>query len=139
MLLKKLSPNGLIEKEHIRYVGKPYSFWQRIRSGGVGSQKVIYISGIKEFDRYSQTNRETNHVNFERFTEGIAIRFFKRHTGYYRGWVCLLRYSDFQTKIISKTRSVYHIILITPESEIVFEINVGAVESFKSFIKKEIR
>mgnify|MGYP000889984804 CR=1 FL=1 len=38
------------EKEMAAIYGKPYSFFEKLKLGGVGSPRMFYLSGIKELD-----------------------------------------------------------------------------------------
>jgi hypothetical protein len=42
--------NQEIEKEMAAVYGKPYSFFEKLKLGGVGSPRMFYLSGIKELD-----------------------------------------------------------------------------------------
>lgn len=59
--------------------GGPYSLWQKIKIGGVGSPRVIYKSGLSTFDAIHYTdNQEQSLTNFQLLREGFIIRINKR-------------------------------------------------------------
>ncbi len=66
-------------KKIIAKYGGEYSFFEKLRLGGVGSPKVTYISGISEFDaiHYSE-DLEQSMTNFELLKGGVIIRINKK-------------------------------------------------------------
>ena len=50
MKIIEIIENGVLEDEDLSYFGGRYSFWEILKKRGVGSPKVIYNSGIEEFE-----------------------------------------------------------------------------------------
>ena len=71
----QLKNNGQFTIRDLDYFGGKYSFLQRLKMDGVGSSKVIYISGIPYFDELSHfIENETPYVNFELMKNGLLVR-----------------------------------------------------------------
>lgn len=72
----KLDNYNQISLEDINYLGGTYSFIEKFHLGGVGSPKLIYKSGVEEFDiLIRDVEGEIAFVNFELFKEGLVIYF----------------------------------------------------------------
>jgi len=66
-------------KKIIQSYGGEYSFFEKLKIGGVGSPKLNYISGIAEFDEIkNQDSLEISSSNIELLKAGLIIRINKR-------------------------------------------------------------
>ncbi|RME96887.1 MAG: hypothetical protein D6772_11220, partial [Bacteroidetes bacterium] len=75
MQIVEITQGGVIDPEDILWLGGSYSWLKRIRRGGIGSPKVIYVSGIPSFDQLSHgVAGQTTFANFELLTEGLLLR-----------------------------------------------------------------
>ena len=77
MLLRevKVNQSGKLFKKEIGYYGGEYSFLEKIKIGGVGSSKIVYESGIDEFDKFERgVENEVSYVNFELLKNGLIFR-----------------------------------------------------------------
>jgi hypothetical protein len=71
----KTNKNGELTNKDIRYFGGEYSFWEKVKKRGVGSPKIIYESGIEEFDNLKRNvEGEIGFVNFELLKNGLILR-----------------------------------------------------------------
>lgn len=59
-------------------LGGQFSFLNKVKLGGIGSPKLIYQKGIKEFDQLKTANQDLNYINFELFPNAIVGRFTKK-------------------------------------------------------------
>jgi hypothetical protein len=67
---------GVLEPEDVDYFGGKYSLWEKIKKGGVGSPKTIYVSGIEAFDQLSHNvPGETGFASFELLKNGLIVRY----------------------------------------------------------------
>lgn len=76
-MIKKIetNKNGELRTKDIKYFGGKYSFWENLRTGGIGSTKIIYDSGIEEFDKLKRNiTGEIGFVNFELLKNGLILR-----------------------------------------------------------------
>ena len=75
MRLIQTNKNGELAAKDIKYFGGQYSFWEKIRKRGIGSTKIIYDSGIGEFDNLKRNiTGEIGFVNFELLKNGLILR-----------------------------------------------------------------
>lgn len=77
MLLReiKIYRSGGLHKREIKYYGGEYSFFEKIKKGGIGSSKIVYESGISEFDKLDRgVENELSYVNFELLQNGLIFR-----------------------------------------------------------------
>jgi hypothetical protein len=71
----KTNHSGKLLKKEIAYYGGEYSFFEKIKNGGIGSSKIIYESGINEFDKLHRgVENEVSYVNFELLKNGLIFR-----------------------------------------------------------------
>lgn len=67
--------NGELNKKDLRHFGGQYSFLEKIKMKGTGSPKIIYESGIEEFDKLKRNiTGEIGFVNFEILKNGLILR-----------------------------------------------------------------
>lgn len=75
MIEIKVDKNGKYKPEVIEYLKGQYSFRERIKRRGIGSPKVVYESGIKEFDSLNRgLVSETAFASFELQNNGLIVR-----------------------------------------------------------------
>lgn len=75
MRLIQTNINGELTAKDIKYFGGQYSFWDKVRKRGIGSAKIIYDSGIEEFDKLKRNiTGEIGFVNFELLKNGLILR-----------------------------------------------------------------
>jgi len=66
---------GELTKSEQHYFGGPYGFWEKLFLGGVGSNKLIYESGISDIDSLKRgVEGELVFINFEILPNGLIIR-----------------------------------------------------------------
>jgi hypothetical protein len=80
----ELKNDGEMDIRDIKYFGGKYSLLERIKKKGIGSPKIIYESGIDEFDRLNRNVAgEIGFVNFELLKNGLILRMnLNRKYGY---------------------------------------------------------
>ncbi|PHN07472.1 hypothetical protein [Flavilitoribacter nigricans] len=72
----KLNKNGGLPKSQIDLFGGEYSFTEKLRKFGTGSPKLIYESGISEFDQLDRGSAsELGFVNLELLKNGLLFWF----------------------------------------------------------------
>ncbi len=64
---------GFIEPEELKKYGS-FGFWKRVKMKGIGSPKIIYLSGIPYFDAIVQEKTDLPYVNFELMEKAVLIR-----------------------------------------------------------------
>ena len=58
----------------LRRYGGPLSFWEKLKRGGGGSGKVVYETGVPEFDRYRVSSPEEEiFVTLEHLQAGVVM------------------------------------------------------------------
>jgi hypothetical protein len=58
-------------------IGVHYSFFKKLKLGGVGSTKVVYLKGVSVFDEIKNSGQDLDFVNFELYPKGLIIRYSK--------------------------------------------------------------
>jgi hypothetical protein len=66
-------------------VGKPYSFFKRLKMKGVGSSRMIVDDFSEGFKDYFSQNMSLRYCNFELRPNGIMVHFNQNHSRY--SWV----------------------------------------------------
>ena len=75
-MLKNISYNdSKIFDEINNYVGKPYTIFQRLRIGGIGSSKLIINKADSKISNLLNLDNNINKCNIEIRPKGIIIRF----------------------------------------------------------------
>ncbi len=70
-----LDKNGDLTRQDKACFGGEYIFFEKVKRSGIGSGKVIYKSGIPEFDAIARgVENELGFVNFELLKNGLIIR-----------------------------------------------------------------
>ena len=63
------------ERDINDYVGLSYTFWESLKMGGSGSQKLIINDCHEIFDPYLKQLHSTKYCNIELRPKGIGLRF----------------------------------------------------------------
>tara|TARA_E500000178_G_C16955557_1_gene723492 strand:- start:1012 stop:1431 length:420 start_codon:yes stop_codon:yes gene_type:complete len=75
-MLKNISYNNLSVIDEInKLVGKPYSFLEKIKRGGVGSKKLLITKADKVIESLLILDQNINNCNIEIRSSGIIIYF----------------------------------------------------------------
>jgi hypothetical protein len=75
-MLKNISYNNLNVIDEInKLVGKPYSFLEKIKRGGVGSKKLLITKADKLIENLLLLDQNINNCNIEIRSSGIIIYF----------------------------------------------------------------
>ena len=75
-MLKNISYNTLNVIDEInKLVGKPYSFLEKIKRGGVGSEKLLITKADKIIENLLLLDQNINNCNIEIRSNGIIIYF----------------------------------------------------------------
>ena len=75
-MLKNISYNNLNVIDEInKLVGKPYSFLEKIKRGGVGSKKLLITKADKVIENLLILDQNINNCNIEIRSSGIIIYF----------------------------------------------------------------
>ena len=75
MILNISYQNKSQEQEINEFVGISYTFWESLKMGGSGSQKLIVIDCHEIFDPYLKQLHSTKYCNIELRPKGIGLRF----------------------------------------------------------------
>ena len=75
MILNVSYQNKSQEQEINELVGMSYTFWESLKMGGSGSQKLIIIDCHEIFDPYLKQLHSTKYCNIELRPKGIGLRF----------------------------------------------------------------
>jgi hypothetical protein len=144
----EITQGGVIEPEDLLWVGGSYSWLDRIRRGGIGSPKVIYVSGIPAFDQLShQVEGQTTFANFELLREGlllrgnctqriaaVALRYEEIESIHLMGYPVKIRVNTWRLR--SETQTIYKGALslrTTDGQRAVFALRVSEYESVLAF------
>jgi len=75
-MLKNISYNNLNVIDEInKLVGKPYSFLEKIKRGGIGSKKLLITKADKVIENLLILDQNINNCNIEIRSSGIIIYF----------------------------------------------------------------
>ena len=75
-MLKNVSyHDDKIKNEINNLIGKPYSFFDKIKRGGIGSSKLLITKADKEIENLLVLDHNDNYCNIELRTNGIIIYF----------------------------------------------------------------
>ena len=73
-----IEANGNAPWEILRKYGGKFSFFEKIKMGGVGSPKIVYQSGFKEIDELKEdVGSDLCYINFEFLKKGLLGRINK--------------------------------------------------------------
>ena len=75
MILNISYQNKSQEQEINELVGISYTFWESLKMGGSGSQKLFVIDCHEIFDPYLKRLHSTKYCNIELRPKGIGLRF----------------------------------------------------------------
>jgi hypothetical protein len=126
------------------YLGGPYSFWESLRKGGIGSVKIIYLNGLEKFDAVAEASGASNLCNLHLYKAGFAIRFIKQN----QSAIAAIRHDELRqihfitTPILAWTgrkkviRYEAHLVLHLADHSIQFKISPTFYNPFKSFLRK---
>ena len=90
------------ERDINDYVGLSYTFWESLKMGGSGSQKLIINDYHQIFEPYLKQRHSTKYCNIELRSKGIGLRFrYKLESiGWFIPYSALsYHYDDFNLKI----------------------------------------
>lgn len=75
-------PNKRISHAINGTVGAPYSFLQRLKSGGIGSKRMIVVAVCPQFQHYFKLGSFGTKANVELRPKGIIIHFRQKLESY---------------------------------------------------------
>ena len=85
-MIKNISYNYREVNEEITgTVGKSYSFLKRLKLGGSGSQRYVFIEAVKDIEILYEGDNKTRFCNIELREKGIILHFRARQETY--AWV----------------------------------------------------
>jgi len=73
------------EEERIALIGKPYSFFEKISLGGVGSSKLIIAEASQAIHDLLDLNTDANFANIELGRAGIQVGFRSKQNAF--AWI----------------------------------------------------
>ena len=75
-MIKNLSYNSKkINTVLLELVGRPFSFIERLKLGGIGSNKLVIADASKEIVELLRLDNNVNYCNIEIRKNGLIIRF----------------------------------------------------------------
>ena len=75
MQVVEIEASGSAPWEELRKYGGKFRFFEKIKMGGVGSPKIVYHSGLKEFDELmNDVGSDLCYINFEFLKKGLLGR-----------------------------------------------------------------
>ena len=78
MILETTYPSKEIKKSINDAVGNPISFFRRIKLGGIGSQRFVFLEASKEFEHLIYADNKSQFCNIELRESGIILHFRSR-------------------------------------------------------------
>ena len=70
-----IKPGGILAPSEKAYFGGSFSLWEKLKMKGIGSPKMVYESGIEEFDEEDTgVGGEVSFVSMEVLKNGLIIR-----------------------------------------------------------------
>ena len=110
MILNVSYQNKSQEQEINEFVGTSYTFWESLKMGGSGSQKLVIIDCHEIFDPYLKQLHSAKYCNIELRPKGIGVRFrYKLETiGWFIPYLNLsYKYDRFNLKIKDQMTSYF--------------------------------
>lgn len=107
-----------------------FSWLQKLKFGGTGSEKIIYISGIPAFDSWVNFNQDDNYCSLEIFPFGFICRY---QAAIQRQAAIGIMYEDLIS--IELNQNNKFVIIKTKDETIQFKISTN-FKSINGFIKK---
>ncbi|MBX2845437.1 MAG: hypothetical protein KTR13_04405 [Saprospiraceae bacterium] len=130
--------NGDLPGEMHAYLGGKFTFWERIKSGGTGSPKLVYCAGNSLLDVAADMNPDLNFSNIELFPNGLVIRLYKVN----KMVAVAIRKEEIQSintysEILHPGANYFNIKLKAPNrtQQITFEVLANAERPFTRFLK----
>lgn len=80
MKIVSLGNDGVLRQRDQAYLGGTFSLLESLKMMGVGSPKMVYLSGIDQFDSLKGLSTSLDYVSIELLRDGFAIRFKKQNT-----------------------------------------------------------
>lgn len=77
MIYNTTYKNRDIKEEIDAKMGKPFSFWQRIKLGRIGSSRMIIKQVSIKLEQYTNTVSDLNYINIELRPKGILVHITK--------------------------------------------------------------
>ena len=75
MKVVEIEASGSAPWEELRKYGGRYRFFEKLKMGGVGSPKIVYHSGLGEFDELmNDVGSDLCYINFEFLKKGLLGR-----------------------------------------------------------------
>ena len=71
-----------VRQEVNEKIGRPFPFFERIKMGGIGSQRLVIINASKNILNHLEKNNHIRYSNIELRKGGIIIGFTSRLDGY---------------------------------------------------------
>ena len=93
-------------------VGKPFSFKERFKLGGIGSHRIMVTETSDKLEQYINPGHSIKHINIELRPDGIIVH-LKRHTQTY-AWTIPYQKLDFESPYTTISDLTHHISFSEP-------------------------
>lgn len=100
-----LDSSAQLPEKYAQYVGKTFPFFDRLKMGGTGSIRMIYLKGLNTFDEMTDLSTSLQYVSMELRQQGFVIRYSKKNI--YKA--CLVKYNELENiSIVSQKIRIYY-------------------------------
>ena len=134
-------------KKIVNYLGGEFSFLATLFRGGTGSVRIVYTSGVAEFDDVASIDSSLPFCNIQLCKDGFAIRLIKKGIGQIIG----VKFSELQRLVFTTTpirtrirgriviRYKAEVVIQSIEEKIFFQVQQVHYKSFKSYVSRNFR
>ena len=143
MVVKSLKES----KKIVDYLGGEFSFVATLLRGGTGSVRIVYTTGVSEFDDVASLDSSLPFCNLQFCKEGFAIRLIKKGIGQIIGikFSELERLVFFTTPIRTRLRGRIvirykaYVVIECLTKRISFQVQQVHYKSFKNYVSRNFR
>ena len=117
-----------MDADELKKYGR-FTFIEKLKMGGTGSEKIIYLTGIAAFDEWISFNQDGNYCSFEIYPNGIICRY---QAGIQRQAAVGILFSHLKTIEINQNS----LQIITIKNIVVFTFIKKQFKSLEKFVLK---
>jgi len=139
-----LKMNNTTPSKVDKLVGAPFTKWQQLRLGGVGSMKMIHLGGIEFMSVYDQSSKMDCYFALELRPNGLIGRSYGNGEEVFvvqKGAIHQIAFTTFKVEVVTKRGIVLKneaiIVIRNSEKEIKAYASASAYKAVKSFYKKD--
>ncbi len=116
---------------------EPFGWIEKLKMGGTGSVKVVYLQGIEYFDKKIIQRTDLPMANFELLKKAMLIRLSIHNECY---TIAVLKQELLEINVKNFKKDIFLLSLILGENTsskvIEFEVNSGNIESIQQYFRK---